>query len=147
MRLNVCPSGRPLKGGNRSRGFPLAAEVRRGALGIEFGSRLRGLVELTKLTFTIASHFQEGLEELDGLLLRVRLQQSEAADHLSRLGEGTIGYFELIAVPTHPRALGAGQAPLRSKQGAGLGPFLDKLSHSCHFLHRGRKACFRVLVD
>ena len=55
------------------------------------GLRTTGVVELAELTLTLANKAEEIFSQLDGLFLRVRLENCEAAHYLFILGEGTVG--------------------------------------------------------
>src|SRR5262249_20037789 len=114
---------------------------------LELSTGVRRLVQLAKFAFTVGGNLQEALDQLDRVLFRLRLQQRKAADDFLRLGEGAVGHGDLPCRPPHPGTLRTRQTPLRSEQGAGLGPFLDQVPHPAHFLHRRWKTGFRRLVD
>src|SRR4051794_32908579 len=60
------------------------------------------------------------LRPFDRLFLRLHLDQPEAADHLLRLGEWSVGHDALTALECHARALRCRMEPLERQQRAGL---------------------------
>src|SRR6202007_136249 len=106
----------------------LASRSRLGA------STFAGFVYLPKLTFTITDHLEEILRQLNGLLLGVRPEDREAADHLFPLSERSIRPAPLPVRGPNARAESAWQAALSGNQPTSLHPLFDQLPHFVHFL-------------
>ena len=96
---------------------------------------LVSLVYLAKLALTIMTgHLEEILDQFDGLFLRVRSKECEAADHFFGFGERTVGDSQLPTRNANARAKSAWQAAFGGEQRTGLHLLLDQFAHLGHFL-------------
>src|SRR5258708_29047954 len=89
---------------------------------------LSGFVDLAKLTFTFSDYLEEILRQLNRLLLGVRTEEGEAADHLFRLGEGAIGHAHLAVSGANAGAERAWHAALCGNKPAGLHDLYHELT-------------------
>src|SRR5438045_3746492 len=81
----------------------------------------RLLGHLADLAFAPARHLEESLRQLDGLCLRLRVDDRVAADYLFRFGEGPVDNLEAaVGIHSHARALRAVLKPVGLDEDAGL---------------------------
>jgi hypothetical protein len=80
----------------------------------------RVVVDLAEFDFAVACEVHELLGEVDGFLLRLDVDESEAADELFGFGEGAVGDFEVSVGPANTGAECAGEAALGGEEDAGL---------------------------
>src|SRR5207253_235601 len=86
-------------------------------------------VNLPELALAVARDGHEALALLDGVLLRVRLEQRETGDQLLGLGEGAVSDADLLSCLSHPCAERARQTSFRGNELPGPGHLLDELTH------------------
>src|SRR5262245_4808691 len=114
---------RPALGAVEGRPSSVEGAVRPGP-----GGRRR-LVQLTHFAFAFPHHVQEGLDVLDGLFLRLRLEQGEAADDLLGFREWAILDRELPVCNPDACAKCCWQAALCAEEVAFAHAHLDEFPH------------------
>ena len=105
------------------------------------------LVQLANFAFSVAGYTEEVLSQLDCVLFRRSLQNSETADQFLGLGEGAIGHGYFAVRLPHASSHRTGQTSLSSNEVAGLHPFFDEFAHFGHFLRCRRRILFGGLVN